>query len=267
VVIPSFDGKPYGVLEIDSPLQHQYDVHDIHFLTGFANVLAEAVATATRVRALRALIEEKNLLAEELQHRVRNNLQMVTSLLASYSRTATDVAAREGVDLIARHVTTLAQVYDSLLGVGLSESIDLGMYLEGLCGNLPQLQANRGKNGGVQIVCRVDSILLKLDTVTTLGMVVTELVTNSFGHAFPDRNGQIIVTLTRSGGGESATLTIKDDGVGLTVINDNSRHGLGLVRRLIRQIEGTISVHSGDGTLWTLEFPLPLPPGDARAAA
>ncbi len=264
VVIPGFEGKPYGVLEIDSPMPHQYDVHDINFLTGFANVLAEAVATVTRVKALRALVDEKNLLAEELQHRVRNNLQIVTSMLRSYARTATDVPARQGVDLIMRHVTTLAQVYDSLLGVGLSETIDLGLYLQGLCGSLPQLQADRDRN--VQIVCRLDSILLRLDAVTALGMVVAELVTNSFGHAFPDRSGQIVVALTRSADRQTAILTIQDDGVGFEIKNESARHGLGLVRRLTRQIKGTVDVHRADGTLWTLTFPLPHPPGvDGRA--
>jgi two-component sensor histidine kinase len=264
VVIPGFEGKPYGVLEIDSPTQHLYDVHDINFLTGFANVLAEAVATAMRVKALRAMIEEKNLLAEELQHRVRNNLQIVTSMLRSYARTATDISARQGVDLIMRHVTTLAQVYDSLLGVGLSETIDLGLYLQGLCGSLPQLQLDRNRN--VLIVCRVDSIILALDTVTALGMVVAELVTNSFGHAFPDRNGHIVVTLTGSPDGQKAFLTIQDNGVGFEMKNESGRHGLGLVRRLMRQINGTVDVHRGDGTLWTLAFPRPVRIGPLKAS-
>ncbi len=265
VVIPGFEGKPYGVLEIDSPSQHQYDVHDINFLTGFANVLAEAVATASRVRALRALVDEKNLLAEELQHRVRNNLQMVTGMLASYARTAIDVSARQGIDLIVRHVTTLAQVYDSLLGVGLSDTVDLGDYLRELCVSLPGLQAERRRN--VHIVCHADSILLGLDKVTALGMVVAELVTNSFAHAFPDQNGTIIVTLARSVEENGAILTIQDDGVGLQVIPDSPRHGLGLVRRLMAQVDGVLDVHSGNGTLWTLTFPLPLPSGGAKVAA
>jgi two-component sensor histidine kinase len=265
VVIPGFNGKPYGVLEIDSPSQHQYDVHDINFLTGFANVLAEAVATATRVKALQTLVEEKNLLAEELQHRVRNNLQMVTSLLTSYARTATDVTARNGIDLIVRHVATLAQVYDSLLGVGLSETVDLGKYLHELCVSLPGLQVERTRS--VHIVCRADSIILDLDRVTALGMVVAELVTNSFGHAFPDRNGNIVVALARAVGMDRATLTIQDDGVGFEARNVSSRHGLGLVRRLMKQVDGVLNVHSGDGTLWTLEFPLPLLPSGVRTAA
>jgi two-component sensor histidine kinase len=256
VVIPGFEGQPYGVLEIDSPTPHQYDVHDINFLTGFANVLAEAVATVARIKALRALIDEKNLLAEELQHRVRNNLQIVTSMLRSYARTATGISARQGLDLIMRHVTTLAQVYDSLLGVGLSETIDLGLYLQGLCDSLPQLQAERDKI--VVVICRVESIVLDLDVVTALGMVAAELVTNCFGHAFPDRSGQIIVTLARSAYGDNAVLSIEDDGVGFEMKHESARHGLGLVRRLMAQINGTVEVRRSDGTHWVLTFPLPI---------
>jgi two-component sensor histidine kinase len=265
VVIPGFEGSPYGVLEIDSPSQHQYDVHDINFLTGFANVLAEAVATATRVKALQALVDEKNLLAEELQHRVRNNLQMLTAMLTSHARNATSDGARQDMGAIVRQVTTLAQVYDSLLGVGLSETIDLADYLRALCLSLPGLQNSRDQR--VELLCRADSMLLALDMVTGLGMVVAELVTNSYGHAFPDRAGTISVDLSRTADGRSATLTIRDNGVGFVVDSDGARHGLGLVRRLMERMGGTLEVHSGDGTLWTMGFPMPVPAGRAPQAA
>ena len=90
VLIPAIDGAAYGVLEIDSPTQHQYDEHDINFLTGFANVLAEAVATSIKNEAIRALLEARNLLAEEMHHRVRNNLYVVSNMLASFTRTPSD---------------------------------------------------------------------------------------------------------------------------------------------------------------------------------
>ena len=90
VIIATLDGVPYGILEIDSPSLHQYGEHDINFLTGFANVLAEAVATTRRNKALQILLEQQKLLAEELQHRVRNNLQMVSAMLYSYSRAGID---------------------------------------------------------------------------------------------------------------------------------------------------------------------------------
>jgi two-component sensor histidine kinase len=153
VVIKKQEGSQYGVLEIDNPVQHDYDHHDINFLTGFANVLAEAVNTSKRnmaphsavsrledmvadrdrllvaknvaleeknlalheknvvLRDEERLLEEKDVLAQELQHRVRNNLQLVHGMLSQELPTTTDKAGKEWIDAIARRVMTLAQVY------------------------------------------------------------------------------------------------------------------------------------------------------------
>ena len=233
VIIPAIDGAAYGVLEIDSTRQHQYDLHDINFLTGFANVLSESVATAKRVKDIRDLLAAQTLLAEELQHRVRNNLQMITGMLDSYARTTEAGPARQGIEVIMRRVTTLAQVYDSLLGVGLSETVDLAEYLRALCGRLPGLQAVR--NRPVRITLQADTVLLGLDAVTALGMAVAERVTNSYGHAFPDRDGAIAIALARTGPG-TAALTIRDDGIGFVAKPESVRHGVGLVRRLLERV-------------------------------
>ena len=266
VVIPAIDGTAFGVLEVDSTRQHRFDAHDINFLTGFANVLAESVAAAARVKALRDALAARDLLAEELQHRVRNNLQMIISMLEGYARTVPDDEARQGVDLIVRRVVTLAQVYDSLLGVGLSETVDLADYLRMLCASLPGLQAERTRP--VRILCQAEPVMLGLDEVTALGMAVAELVTNSYGHAFPDREGTITVTLVRTSPA-AAMLTLQDDGVGFTAKVGSSRHGLGLVRRLVERVGGTLDTRSGKGTgtTWTLGFPLPQASDRARAAA
>ena len=199
------------MLEIDSTHQHQYDEHDINFLTGFANVLAESVAAATRVKARRDALDARNLLAEELQHRVRNNLQMISGMLDSYARTAPTDEARQGINSIAGGVATLAQVYDTLLGVGLSETVDLADYLRALCASLPGLQAERTEP--VRIICHAEPVMLGLDEVSALGMAVAELMTNSYKHAFPEREGTITVTLARAGPA-AATLTLENDGVG-----------------------------------------------------
>jgi len=262
VVIPAVDGEAYGVLEIDSTQQHQYDEHDINFLTGFANVLAESVATVGRVRALRDALEAKNLLAEELQHRVRNNLQMVSGMLESYARTAPDGEPRQGINRIVRRVTTLAQVYDSLLGVGLSETVDLAGYLRALCDGLPGLQADRARP--VDLVCHAEAVQLGLDEVTAVGMAVAELVTNSFDHAFPDRPGTITVTLARTGD-DTATLHVRDDGAGFLPQPGSSRHGVGLVRRLAERVGGSLDVHFDGGTVWKMKFKVPSQ--GAKAAA
>jgi two-component sensor histidine kinase len=166
--------------------------------------------------------------------------------------------------LIMRQVTTLVQVYDSLLGVGLSETVDLGGYLRALCERIPGLQAER--SGVVQIVCRAEPVQLGLDAVTALGMVVAELVTNSYKHAFPDRDGTITVTLARAGP-DSATLTVGDNGVGYEAEPESTRHGVGLVRRLLERVGGTLDDQSGNGTLWTLVFTVPAVSDGTQVAA
>ena len=253
VVIATRDGAPYGILEIDSPVLHQYDDHDINFLTGFANVLAEAVATTQRNEAMQRLLDQQRLLAEELQHRVRNNLQMVSGMLYSYSRTDIDDNAREEVGSIANRVMTLAQIYDCLLGVGLSETIDLKAYLTQLCSFLPGLQDDR--KWKVELVCHAGSLILPLNNITVLGMIVAELVTNAYRHAFPNMAGTITVGLTSAGHGK-AILTIWDNGIGLAPTGPTTRRGIGLVRRLIGQMNGTVDVCSDKGTRWTLAFPV-----------
>jgi two-component sensor histidine kinase len=114
------------VLEIDNDEQHDYDHYDIDFLTGFSNVLAEAVATAARTTVLLATIEQmkgmveekeqlqeqKEVLVEELQHRVRNNLQLVSGMLSKQwdDNESANKAGQRGIEAIARRVSALAQV-------------------------------------------------------------------------------------------------------------------------------------------------------------
>jgi two-component sensor histidine kinase/CheY-like chemotaxis protein len=275
-VVIKKEGRPYGVLEVDSPVQHIYDQHDINFLTGFANVLAEAVNTANRNAALHRatirmqemvadkdrllatktdLLEEKAMLARELQHRVRNNLQLVHGMLSRQLLTTTEVAARDGINAIARRVETLAQVYENLLGTGLSRTIDFGKYLSSLCASLEDVGS--GQRPGVELMCRSVPIMLDLDSVTALGLVASELIANSYAHAFPEGAGSIDVALSVNETGSAATIVFKDSGIGFVDTVTSKRNGLGLVRRLIEQINGTVSFSSEHGAEWNLTFPIP----------
>ena len=127
-------GEPWGVLEVDSQIARKFDQHDINFLTSFANVIAEAVATAGRIGVLnttieqmKSLIADKEVLAGELQHRVRNNLQLLSGML-SRQIDVSDNGGREGVRAIARRVMSLAAICDHLLGNGLSRNMDFDRY-------------------------------------------------------------------------------------------------------------------------------------------
>ena len=98
--------------------------------------------------------------------------------------------------------------------------------------------------------------MLDLDVVTALGIVVAELVTNSYDHAFPSGKGSATVSVRRVAGDlDMATMTISDNGHGFKVSAEDKRHGLGLVRRLVEQVRGTAVVGSDHGTVWTIKFP------------
>jgi two-component sensor histidine kinase len=268
VVIKGSDDQPYGVLEIDNNHQHDYDQHDVDFLTGFANVLAEAVATSARTDVLQQtiehmkilvvekdrLLEQKKVLAEELQHRVRNNLQLVYGMLSKQLDDTPDTVGQRGIKAISRRVSTLAQVYDHLLGSEMTRTTDFGGYVKSLCINLAEIQA--APRGSVTLTCESDAIVLDLDVVTALGIVVAEVVTNSYDHAFPDgKTGSIAVSVRRTDT-DIATMTISDDGTGFLANTESKRHGLGLVRRLVEQVRGSVIVDSDRGTVWTIKIPV-----------
>jgi two-component sensor histidine kinase/CheY-like chemotaxis protein len=277
------DGKPWGMLEIGSPDRTTYDEGDIGFMTAFAAVLAEAVSPsklnsvlrekAERVNALIAdriqmisarersaatanlVLKEKLSVIQEMQHRVRNNLQLVYGMLGRQLRAASGPGEREGISAIARSVITLARVYDHLVGTGLGERIDFGAYLSSLCASFAEMEDPQKPK--IVLICRAAEVILDLDTVTALGLIVAELISNSYSHAFPGGTGTISVTLLpgeREGG---ATLFFADDGVGFVEAVEDKRRGLGLVRRLIKQINGSAVLRSGHGSLWTIRFPLP----------
>jgi two-component sensor histidine kinase len=253
VVIETIQGPPYGVLEVASRAPNAYDEHDISFLAGFANVLAEAVATQMRMEALRKSIQVNNVLACELRHRIRNNLQLILAMLDRYAATLDDGPPKHGIETIALRLMTMARMYDNLLGDGMANTVDLGAYVKQLCADLADVHGAEHRN--VHQACSTIPMPVDLDTVTALGMAAAELVTNCYVHAFPDgKSGIIDVSLFASkiGGG---TLTIKDNGIGFDTTAENKRHGVGLVKQLMQQVNGSFDIQSNGGTSWTLSFP------------
>ncbi len=258
VLIKGSNGS-FGVLEADWDSQYSFDQHDIDFLTGFANVLAEAAQTAQRnavlqatMHEMQALIADKAILASELQHRVRNNLQLIYGMLIREVE-VTDASSKEGIRSIAKRVMSLSTIYDHLLTHhGLVDTIDFAAYLKSLCGSLAAFQEKGAHD--ITLNCDANPMSLDLDTVTALGIVVAETTSNAYLHAFPNRDGIITVSLTSSDG--KGILTIADNGIGFIERPGSKRHDVGLIRRLLQQVKGDAQVATHEGTVWTLTFPL-----------
>ena len=197
------------------------------------------------------LRREREVLVEELQHRVRNNLQVVYGMLSNELERH-DERHAPGIETIARRVLTMAEVYDHLLGRGMSRIVDFGAYLRDLCASLAEFQSGRFAN--ITLSCDAEPVYVDLDTVTSIGLAVAELIANSYEHAFPHGTGSITVHL-RLAHASRAVVTVRDDGLGLTADATSKRHGLGLVKRLVRQARGKIEHRSDRGTTWTVELP------------
>jgi len=149
----------------------------------------------------------------------------------------------------------LAKVYDHLLGTGLTRTIDFGSYLTSLCESFRDMENPQHRNIG--LTCTSDPLPLDLDTATALGLVVAELISNSYRHAFPNGTGTINISVYAGKAGEDAVINFVDDGVGFSLKTNGKRRGIGLVKRLMEQVEGTAEVWSDHGTSWTLRFPAP----------
>ena len=202
------------------------------------------------------LVEREELLARtftlfrELQHRVKNNLQVIQSLVRlSAKRAPADVAPY--FDEVRRQIWAIGQVHHKLYAGDDLDHIDLSNYISEI---LDQFITSFGSlNERVRVRKQLEPISVNMDAAIPIGLIVTELLTNAFKYAFPDaRHGEVCVGLaSRSGYGE---LTVMDNGVGLAEERDGN--GLRIVKAFVSQIEGDLELLSRAGTRWTLRFPL-----------
>jgi two-component sensor histidine kinase len=159
---------------------------------------------------LEQLIREKDTLLRELQHRVKNNLQMITALIRLEARALPDEAIVSGFDRLAGRVEALALLYRSLSEVTDEDSVDLGTYLSEIASAVMRAHAVEG----IHLNLQVDSWPVSLNVAMPAGLVVNELLTNALKHAFDGLGGGII-TLRCEVGPSGCRVLVADDGVGL----------------------------------------------------
>lgn len=194
----------------------------------------------------------RELMFHELNHRVKNNFQIVSSLLRLQAGQTRDPAAQLHLNDAMQRVMTIADIHGALYQSGHIDTLDLGQYLVGLCRKLQQSLLGKAP---IKFDIQVVPAIFKVDRAIPLGLVANELITNAIKHAFPDgRKGQIQVRLARSNGGY--VLTVADDGVGLPE-NSADKGGLGsrLIEGFIGQADGKMIVSTAGGTRVEIELP------------
>lgn len=199
------------------------------------------------------LIQQKDILSKESEHRLLNGLQLITSLLSIQSLATKNVETAAELTIAANRVATIGRVHRHLHALDYVESVEFKKYLENLCHDLSGMASNESPAKFLV----VDGIELKIPTVTgiPLAFIVSELITNSIKYA----KGRIAVRLEPTFG-KGYALSVSDDGPGLSEgFNPAATSGLGMkvISSLVRQIGGRLQIARGDngkGTRFTVLF-------------
>ena len=215
--------------------------------------LVESNASASVFDQLQAQVREKDTQLRELQHRVKNNLQMITALIRMEARGVTDASTGEGFDRLAGRVEALGLLYRALSETD-ADVVDLGAYLSDIAVAVMRAHAV----GGIHLDLQVDGWPTSIEVAMPAGLVVNEMMTNALKHAFDGRDSGVIA-LHCVGAPEGCTVVVADDGVGLpegVIWPKPGKLSALIVRSLVENVGASIDVQStpGAGTRITMAF-------------
>jgi PAS domain S-box-containing protein len=265
------DGTPFRAMLFASPLDDGQGTVTNHFLSyldvtrrydaeeqlrALTSELEERVAARTREleavnQKLRNLDMEREMLLVEVNHRAKNSLAIAASLLGLQGRRQPDPTVKNLFRETQDRLSALSRVHDLLSKSENAQRVDLARYVSDLCG---AMNPGSGSDNRIRLQAKAQhGIMIKADTAIPLGIVITELITNSLKYAFPPpRSGTITAHVEQTEPGR-INVKIVDDGVGFSDLREGSL-GIGLVRSLVNQIGGSIDIRGDSGAAITIAF-------------
>lgn len=221
----------------------------------FDGVLEDITGRKRISEQIKAALAEKEVLLKEIHHRVKNNLQVIESLLSLQAEHLKDEKALAIFKNSRSRIASMALVHEKLYQSHDLARIDFGAYIRDLTNSLFTSYALAP--GTVTLGMDIEDVALDIDTSIPLALIINELVTNSLLHAFPQgRKGQISIGL-HADDGNDLTLVFTDDGVGLPEaidIHNTETLGLQLVTLLVKQLRGNIELDRSNGTRFNIRF-------------
>jgi PAS domain S-box-containing protein len=203
---------------------------------------------------LRGSLQEKEVLLKEVHHRVKNNMQIISSLLNLQLSDVDQEPVRQILEESQNRIRSIALVHERMYKSSDLSRIDFSEYLKSMCNQL--LLTYLSTTERVKITVDGTSIHLGVDQAVPCGLILNELISNSLKHAFPgSRPGTVKIHLNDK---DHCTITIEDDGVGLPEnfgMDSAQSMGMQLVSALVEQLEGTITFDRTPGTQFTITFP------------
>lgn len=213
-----------------------------------------------KIKEHQQVLEKKNeeilILLKEVNHRVKNNFQIINSLLSIQIRSLKDATLAPYFNNIKNRIYSMAQAHEMLHRTKDFSNVDYQQYIIDISNNI--VHSFNDIETHISLKVKIDEGLsVNMDTLTTIGLLINEIVTNSVKHAFTNKkNGKIEITLSRVSN-ENCQLMISDDGIGTSLKSKNSPDSIGLtiVDALVEQLEGKcICESSPKGTLYNITF-------------
>ncbi len=238
----------YARLEFDkkTELIGSEDVFDA--ISAGVNMLGEELENST------ISLKEKEQLLQEVHHRVKNNLQIISSLLNLQSESVQDKKFLSLIRESKNRINSMALIHEMLYATKDLSHINFKEYVEKLYRSIYHTFETRDYKIDFQFIMRREQ-RFEMDTMIPLGLILNEIITNSFKYAFPDNQGEIRVEVSKEE--ELLTISIRDNGVGLPADFDheNSKSlGIQLIYLLAEQIEAQLELDRSSGTCYSLHF-------------
>jgi signal transduction histidine kinase len=242
-----------AVLEVHATTPHVWSDDEVTLFAEAAERTRAHVERARAETALRALLAERETLLREIHHRVKNNLEVIDSLLQLQAAAAGDERLRVMLADMSNRIHAIAESHRLLHGAADLANVDVKTYAEALASSLSI--AGLGDAASVRTIVDAEPLQIDLRRAIPFGLILNELISNAFKHAYPGgRTGRLVIHIARDG--DAVELGVTDDGVGLREPLPAGSLGLMLVRILTEQLHGSLSLRSGAGTSVVVRFPL-----------
>ncbi|MEI6673637.1 MAG: histidine kinase dimerization/phosphoacceptor domain -containing protein [Verrucomicrobiota bacterium] len=261
MVVPVLrDDKIVAILGVGNKTS-DYTKEDTNAVVWLADLAWDIAQIKRGEEQLKNSLREKESLLKEIHHRVKNNLQIISSLLSLQSSQIDNPAAQTALRDMQHRVRSMALIHEHLYRSDSLASVNLSTYLAQLCQRL--FRALVTESDHIQLHLEMTTVYLEIDQAIPCGLLVNELISNAFKHAFPNqRGGEVWVDLQPLPDATGWRLRVADNGVGLPpdfTMDHLTSLGMQLVKDLTRQLGGQFEIGAGPGVEFTLVFPNPLP--------
>lgn len=244
-----------GMIAMDRNVVDPFDDEETRIVRAFADQAAVAIRNAKVYRRLQEAYAAQGALMREMNHRVKNSLQLVSSLIAIHAGQTDDPSARLVFTELQARIASVSSIHKRLYERKEMSGVDLDEYLRDLAYDV--FNSFVGTGAPIELETREVPMSVDMAVAMPLGLILSELMMNALKYAFPGTSGGIIrVSLSRSADG--GVLRVEDTGVGFSPESVEAKgFGILLIRNLSAQIQGLAEIESSPGsTVWTVRFPL-----------